>query len=345
MNKYFMNKYDIDFLSLRPDALENEARRDFEGLALQIFNYQAQNNPIYRLFLQHLRIDAEKIDNIYHIPCLPINLFKFHELKTADWQPQRVFKSSGTTQSQRSQHLLRQADFYQQLAQIGIESQYQLPLHDVCTLALLPSYLAQGDSSLVFMVDDFIRKSNQPDSGFCLDNMPQLAQILQKNAQHNIPTLLFGVSYALQDFAELFAMPLAPNIRIIETGGMKGRRKEISKQALHAQLQNAFPNAHIDSEYGMTELLSQAYMRNGRTFCPNSTLRIWLRDPTDPFARISRANKTGAINAIDLANINTISFIATDDLGRMPAPDDSPDFEVLGRFDAADIRGCNLLIN
>jgi hypothetical protein len=341
-----MNNYDAAFLSLRPDVLENEARRDFEGLSLQIFRYQAENNPIYRLFLQHLRIDAEKITNIFDIPCLPIALFKFHELKTGDWQPQRVFKSSGTTaQNQRSQHLLRQTDFYQYIAQTGIESQYQRPIQDFCTLALLPSYLAQGDSSLVFMVDDFIRKSKHTDSGFCLDNMPQLAQILQKNAANNTPTLLFGVSYALQDFAELFPMPLSPAIRIVETGGMKGRRKEISKQALHAQLQKAFPLAHIDSEYGMTELLSQAYLRDGRSFLPTPTMRVWLRDPTDPFARISRPNKTGAINIIDLANINTISFIATDDLGRMPTTAAPFAFEVLGRFDAADIRGCNLLID
>lgn len=324
--------------------LDNEATRDFEGLALQIFRYQAQANPVYAQFLQHLRTDIQQVKSLQDIPFLPISAFKYHTLQSDIWQPECVFQSSGTTGQQASRHLLRHADWYHQLAERGILEQYQRPVEAFCTVALLPSYMERGGSSLVFMVENFIQKSRYKESGFFLDDRQKLAQILTENAENQRPTLFFGVSYALLDFAQDFPAPLAPNIRIVETGGMKGRRRETTKEELHASLQAAFPLAHIDSEYGMTELLSQAYLLNGQYFLPNSTMRVLLREPSDPRAFVQQPEKTGAINVADLANLHTLSFIATDDLGRLSL--DAPHaFKVLGRFDAADIRGCNLLVN
>jgi hypothetical protein len=334
---------------LEAAVLANEAAVDFEGLALRIFRYQAQNNALYRDFLQHLRRAPEEITNFSQIPYLPISVFKHHAVQTETWAAARIFESSGTTSGttggDASRHLLKSENWYRILAAQGLQTQYGRAVSEFCVLALLPSYMERGGSSLVFMVDDFVQKSKHKESGFFLETRGKLAEILAENAALDRPTLFFGVSYALLDFARDFPQPLAPCIRIIETGGMKGRRKEISKTALHQTLQAAFSQAKIDSEYGMTELLSQAYMRNGRYFLPNPTMRVSLREVSDPFAAITLPNKTGGINVADLANLHTISFIATDDLGRFPNNAEAHAFEVLGRFDAADLRGCNLLVN
>jgi hypothetical protein len=330
---------------LEAAILANEAAVDFEGLAMRVFRYQAKNNVLYRDFLQHLQRAPEEIKNLSQIPFLPISVFKYHAVQTGNWAAARVFESSGTTGGDSSKHWLKAENWYRDLAARGLQTQYGRAVSEYCVLALLPSYMERGGSSLVFMVDDFVQKSKYKESGFFLENREKLAEILAENAALHRPTLFFGVSYALLDFARDFAQPLAPCIRIIETGGMKGRRKEISKSALHQTLQAAFPEAYIDSEYGMTELLSQAYMRAGRYFLPNPTMRVALREVSDPFAAITSPNKTGGINVIDLANLHTLSFIATDDLGCFPKTEEAHAFEVLGRFDAADLRGCNLLVN
>ena len=324
--------------------LENVNNENFDALALEVFFYQAANNPIYASFLSHLRKPIESIQSIQEIPFLPISFFKYHTIQTGNWQAVNIFQSSGTTNTGNSQHLLRNATWYKDLAAKGIQEQYGIAIEDFCTVALLPSYMERGQSSLVFMVEDFVKRSKYKEGGFFLQNTAALAELLQYNASHNIPTLFFGVSYALLDFADAFPMDLAPNIHIMETGGMKGRRKEMTKSALHTILKNAFPLANIDSEYGMTELISQAYMTNGKDFKPNSTMKVLLRDATDPLHILDKLNKTGGINIIDLGNIDTIAFIATDDLGKITDKADNR-FEVIGRFDAADIRGCNLLLD
>lgn len=328
---------------LHKAILDGVKHTDFEALALEVFQYQAKKNDLYAAFLGHLRISIASIKNLSQIPSLPISFFKHHVIKTGNWQEEYIFKSSGTTNSGNSQHYLKSADWYNTLAAQGIEAQYNIPVRDFCTVALLPSYMEKGNSSLVFMVENFIKESKYKNSGFFLNNSAALAELLQYNSEHNIPTLFFGVSYALLDFAAEFPMPLSENIRIMETGGMKGKRKEMTKAALHEILKNAFPLAHIDSEYGMTELMSQAYLSNGKHFIPNPSMRILLRDATDPLTILDKLNKTGGINVIDLGNIDTISFIATDDLGKIIDKEKNA-FEVLGRFDAADIRGCNLLL-
>lgn len=321
------------------ERIANVSPEEFSDLALDVFRYQAMHNVIYARYLELLRKDPVSVTQLTDIPHLPIALFKQYQLQTGQWKPARTFTSSGTTGSTTSHHPLRNEDWYRTNARRAFERQYGT-LTGRPVLALLPAYLERTGSSLVFMADDFIQQSNHPDSGFFLDDLQGLADKLkQLNTAGGPAPLLIGVSFALLDVAEQFPGNYR-NLIIMETGGMKGRRKELTRQELHGTLSSAFDTEHIHSEYGMTELLSQAYAPSNGIFYPAPTLRASAREITDPFTLVS-AGKTGALNLIDLANLDTISFIATDDLGRVH-PDGT--FEVLGRMDASDVRGCNLLV-
>lgn len=318
--------------------LEDLSSATFEELALRIFHYQAAFNPLYADYIRLLNIQPAQISTLIEIPFLPISFFKNYTIKTGDWPTETIFSSSGTTGQATSQHHVRSTEFYLQNARRCFE-QFYGAVSNYCVVALLPSYLEREGSSLVLMADDFIRQSRYPSSNFFLYNTSALIDVLETCRQDNIPVLLLGVSFALLDLAERHPMPLE-NVIVMETGGMKGRRRELTRQELHHELTTAFQVETIHSEYGMTELLSQAYSQAEGRFYPASTLKILLREITDPLV-LQMTERTGVINSIDLANIDTISFIATDDLGRL-YPDGS--FEVLGRLDASDIRGCNLLV-
>ncbi len=307
---------------------------------LDLFLQQYRYNPTYQQFVNLLNIRPEWVNTVEKIPFLPIAAFKHHEIQTLSWHAETVFQSSGTTDNtQRSRHLLRSRIDYQQNALKGFESVYGA-VENYCFLALLPNYLSQGNSSLVFMVNHFIEKSKYAESGFFLYDFERLDATLRHCELNNIPTFLIGVSYALLDFAESYGRSLLDNIQIMETGGMKGRRRELPKMALHQELKQAFGKTQIHSEYGMTELLSQAYAPKDGIFQPSPSLKVLIRDSSDPLQYLPNG-KTGCINLIDLANKDTCAFIATDDLGRLY---DNGQFEVLGRLDAAEIRGCNLLV-
>ncbi|MEM1216768.1 MAG: acyl transferase [Bacteroidota bacterium] len=331
--------------SLLVERINNAKDQNFGALALAIFNYQAQHNPVYAQFLQLLNVKQADVRQLSDIPFLPIELFKTYDLQTGNWTADRVFTSSGTTGKQTSRHLLRDPQAYRQNARRTFE-QYYGPLSTWVVLALLPAYLERTGSSLLFMAEDFIHQSDTERGGFFLyDHDELLARIEAVEAQNaRLPTaqrqriLLLGVSFALLDLAER-QVRLPASVTVMETGGMKGRRREITRQELHQRLEKAFGLPQIHSEYGMTELLSQAYAV-GHQFRPAPTMRVLAREVTDP-GRILPHGKAGALNIIDLANLDTISFIATQDLGRVYA---DGSFEVLGRLDASDVRGCNLLV-
>ncbi|NJL76366.1 MAG: long-chain fatty acid--CoA ligase [Saprospiraceae bacterium] len=313
-------------------------QNDFENLTLQIFQYQANNNVIYKHFLDLLKIHPSDVVHVSDIPFLPIALFKQHAIKTGTWEAEIRFTSSGTTGQTPSTHHIRNLNFYLTAARQGFEGFYG-SVEEYCFLALLPSYLERSGSSLIAMVDAFIQRSKYKESGFFLYDFDALAQQLQSCIQANIPTVLIGVSFALLDFAEQYPMDLSKVI-IMETGGMKGKRKELIRKELHEQLGQAFQQRSIHSEYGMTELLSQAYAMGGERFLPSSTMRILISDITDPRSFLPD-ERTGKINVIDLANFDSCSFIATEDLGKR-WQDGS--FEILGRVDNSDLRGCNLMV-
>jgi phenylacetate-coenzyme A ligase PaaK-like adenylate-forming protein len=311
---------------------------DFGDLALRIFNYQAENNKVYKEYLFHLGVNVATINRVEDIPFLPIKFFKSHKIITGEQEPEKTFFSSGTTGSERSNHFITDISVYETSFTNTFEQHYG-NIKDLCILALLPTYLENESSSLVYMVDHLIQKSNHPDSGFYLENIEELASKLKKLSGENEKVLLLGVSYALIDLAEQFPMDLS-NVMIMETGGMKGKRKELTKKELHTYLSSRFQVKSIHSEYGMTELLSQAYSKENGQFTTPPWMKILIRDTYDPFNYLEQG-KSGGINVIDLANINSCSFIETKDLGKI-LPNGS--FEILGRFDYSDIRGCNLLV-
>ena len=315
----------------------------FDDLALDVFNYQYKYNAFYKQFCDLIHKKNQPFEHILQIPFLPITFFKSKIIKTGDWQTETLFVSSGTTGVVTSTHHVNSTEWYNTITKKGIESFYG-SLKKYCILGLLPAYLERPGSSLVHMVDYFIAQSGHPNSGFYLYNLEDLKIILEENALTNTPTILFGVTFALLDFVEKYRLQL-PELIIIETGGMKGRRQEIIRAQLHKSLRNGFGTQNIHSEYGMTELLSQAYLTNDNTFEPIASMKVLSRDVTDPFKifnPITFKNKTptGTLNIIDLANIDTCSFVATDDLGKVYA---NGSFEVLGRMDNSDVRGCALL--
>ncbi len=323
---------------LQEDVL-NVSAVAFDDLAIKIFQYQAKHNPLYKQYIQLLGINPNKIKSILNIPFLPIQFFKNHIIQTNQWNASITFTSSGTTSETTSRHLLFDPHFYQQISAQCFE-QYYGSSEQYCFLALLPSYLERQGSSLVYMVDHFIKRSKFNESGFFLDNFEKLINTLQKCQQNKTPTVLIGVSFALLDLAEKYQLDLS-NIIIMETGGMKGRRAEIVRNELHNILENAFNTNRIHSEYGMTELFSQAYSKGKGIFHGGVSMKVLTREINDPFSPQIHT-KTGLLNIIDLGNLHTCSFIATDDLGRSYS---DGSFEVLGRLDFSDIRGCNLLYN
>lgn len=322
--------------------LANVAPETFDALALEVFRYQAANNPLYARFLELLGRAPARVRSVSEIPFLPIGLFKNHAVQSGDWAAEAVFSSSGTTGQMPARHLVRDQAFYLENARRGFARLYGDP-SEWCVLALLPSYLERSGSSLVAMADDFIRRSKYPQSGFFLHNLDDLRAVLEQCVAEQTPTLLLGVSFALLDFAEHSPMPL-PGVTIMETGGMKGRRQELTRPELHAALCAAFGVAGIHSEYGMTELFSQAYSRpqpgKPSRFVSADTLRSVATEIYDPLCTAA-PGRSGVLNFMDLANVDTCSFIATEDVGRV-FPDGT--FEVLGRLDAAELRGCNLMV-
>lgn len=311
---------------------------EFEKTSLAVFNHQAKNCQVYKEYISHLRIKPEAVTQSSQIPFLPISFFKTHDVLSSTDTPEIIFSSSGTTGMVQSKHLVTEVKVYEQSFNMAFE-QFYGKIENTCLLALLPSYLERDGSSLIYMVDALLKQSKHPDSGYFLHNHDDLYHRLQKLQKANQKTILIGVTYALLDFIEQHKLHF-PNLIVMETGGMKGKRKEMVREELHQLLQEGFGVNTIHSEYGMTELLSQAYSSGIGIFnCP-AWMKIYLRDTNDPLS-LAANNRTGGINVIDLANINSCSFIATQDLGRL-FPDGS--FEVLGRFDNADIRGCNLLV-
>lgn len=310
----------------------------FNEAALQVFRYQALNCAVYKQFIKGLNIDVTTVNQPDQIPFLPIEFFKQHEVVSSNDAAEITFTSSGTTGMITSSHVVTDVSWYEESFRRAFELFYG-KVENYCVLALLPAYLERAGSSLVYMANDLINQSNHPDSGFYLYNHEDLHQQLLKQQQTGTPTLLIGVTFALLDFVEQHPINFYELI-VMETGGMKGRRKEMIREELHEILCSGFGVEAIHSEYGMTELLSQAYSKGQGIFNYPPWMQIQIRDTNDPVSNIGYG-KTGGVNIIDLANINSCSFLATQDLGKLYA-DNS--FEILGRFDASDIRGCNLLI-
>jgi hypothetical protein len=310
--------------------------QDFNDVAMQIFFHQREKNKVYNTFLKSL--GRPEPSTIEEIPCLPIGAFKHHKVLTGKGIPEITFSSSGTTGQQRSKHYVLDKSWYEESFMRHFEQRYG-PIAESCIVGLLPSYIEQGDSSLVYMVDKLIARSQRPESGTYLYDHDLLRSKLAMLQSHGVRTILIGVSYALLDFVEEQKINY-PELIVMETGGMKGRRKELVREELHALLREGFGISHIHSEYGMTEMLSQAYAeRDGLYRCP-PWMQIRIRDIMDPFSYLGEA-RTGGLDIIDLANVNSCSFISTDDLARKHA---NGSFEVLGRFDQSDIRGCSLLV-
>jgi len=314
-------------------------QHDFNDVAISIFQNQAENCDIYKLYISHLKITPSEVKNYKDIPFLPISFFKSHAVISSDKPIEITFSSSGTTGQITSKHLVQDLSIYEHSYNKAFELFYG-QADDYCILALLPSYLERDGSSLIYMVDDLLKQSAHPKSGYFLHNHEELHQTLAELKSLKQKTLLIGVTYALLDFTEHYQIDF-PELVVMETGGMKGKRKEMVRAELHQLLCASFGVKHIHSEYGMTELLSQGYSKgNGIFECP-PWMKILLRDTSDPLTILSATDTTGGINVIDLANTNSCSFIATQDLGKFHGENS---FEVIGRFDNADIRGCNLLV-
>ena len=310
----------------------------FNEKTLEVFDFQSRNNPVYKEFLSLLNISPKNIRNIEDIPFLPIQFFKSHRIVSSDKTEETVFLSSGTTGMTPSKHYVTDLSVYRKSYLKGFEIFYGNP-EEYHILALLPSYLERSGSSLIYMVDDLIKKSRSEHSGFYLHNFKELKDKILELEEKKEKTLLIGVSYALLDFTEKYRFSLKNTI-VMETGGMKGHRKEMIKEELHQQLKKGFGTDKIHSEYGMTELLSQAYSKGDGIFHTPPWMKILVRDTEDALSLLPYG-KTGGINIIDLANINSCSFIATQDLGKI-LPGNT--FEIAGRFDNSDIRGCNLMV-
>lgn len=316
-------------------TIDNQAQ--FEEMCMRVFRHQVNNNKVYQEFIKLLGRRPDQITRVEQIPFLPIDFFKSRDILSSSQQVETVFTSSGTTGSVPSRHLVTDLSVYRKSFTLGFEHFYGRP-EDYTILALLPSYLERGGSSLVFMANELIQMSSSESSGFYLNNMEELAFNLAELDRSGQKILLLGVSYALLDLIALKQFKLNNTI-VMETGGMKGRRREMVREELHKELSAGFGVDQIHSEYGMTELLSQAYSHgNGIFDCP-PWMKVLIRDPEDPFQLLD-TKRTGGVNVIDLANFNSCSFIATQDLGRAR---EGASFEIVGRFDHSDIRGCNLM--
>ncbi len=315
-----------------------DSKTEFDKMALDAFHFQYENNLVYKKYADLLHINPSMVDEIGRIPFLPISFYKSHKIISGKAKEDIIFTSSGTTGSIQSRHFVSDLSLYEKSYQETFRYFYG-NIEDYCILALLPSYLEREGSSLVYMVDDLIKKSLNSNSGFFLYNTGELIERLKILHEKGKKIILIGVSYALLDLIEENKISI-PNAIIMETGGMKGKRKELIKKELHHQLCNGFSVEHIHSEYGMTELLSQAYSKGSGIYrCP-PWMKVMIRDIHAP-SYILGKNETGGINIIDLANINSCCFIETQDLGSVF---EDGSFEIIGRMDDSDIRGCNLLV-
>jgi hypothetical protein len=310
----------------------------FEQLALQLFQHHASKNETYREFIGHLGIISENVTKLGQIPFLPISFFKRNTVGIFNSPPEAVFLSSGTTGMDRSHHHVVSLALYDRSLLHGFQQFFGNP-KDYCILALLPSYLERSNSSLVYMTQKLMKKSGHADNGFFLDRLTALSKVLRKNSENGVKTLLIGVTFALLELAEKHPQ-LLQNCTILETGGMKGRRREMPREEVHGILQTAFGLENIASEYGMTELLSQAYSLGDGIFRTPPWMRVYVREATDPLS-VSERGK-GALNVIDLANMHSCPFIATQDLAHIHQ---DHSFEILGRMDDAEVRGCNLMVS
>jgi phenylacetate-coenzyme A ligase PaaK-like adenylate-forming protein len=322
------------------DRLKFVDENSFSDFSIDLFHFQLENNPVYQKYVRSLDINPESVEGPSEIPFMPISLFKYHKIKTLDWDPKFIFESSGTSGFRSSRHFIEDNNFYKDISSSIFTRIYGNP-KDYIILALLPSYLERNNSSLVYMVNYLIELTGSEHSGFYLSNLSELYKkinFLQTSEVKKI--MLWGVTFALLDFARNHALNME-NMIIVETGGMKGRGEEIVRSDLHEQLFEKLKVSSIHSEYGMTELLSQAYaVDNGKFSCP-PWMKVMAREINDPFCLVS-AGQQGVLNIIDLANIHSCAFIATEDLGRVYY---DGTFEVLGRLDNSDMRGCNLLLS
>lgn len=319
-------------------SLSNE--KMFSRIALEVFAFQYTHNPLYRSFCDAVRRPPSRVGRVADIPFLPISFFKSHPVVTGDFIPALHFKSSGTTGAATSRHLLKDVYLYEKSFRLCFQRFYGPP-EEYCILGLLPSYLERGDSSLVYMVSRLQEQSGHPLGGFYLHDHHRLAQTLHQLEAEGQKTLLIGVTYALLDFAQSHPLPLKSAI-VMETGGMKGRGRELVRSEVHGILCEAFHLSSIHSEYGMTELLSQAYSSGNGLFSSPPWMKALVRDETDPLSQGGYADgfSSGALNIIDLANLYSCSFIATEDSVRLHP---NGPFEILGRLDNSDVRGCSLM--
>ncbi len=309
----------------------------FSAKALQLFRFQYEHNSLYRFYVDALHVNPGEVQQLSQIPFMPVNFFKTHSIKTTEFVPELVFESSGTTQTINSRHLVKKASLYADSFTRGFE-QFYGPADQWCIIGLLPSYLERANSSLVMMVDSLIKKSGHVQSGFYLNEFDKLNSVLEKQERLRQPVLLIGVTFALLDFAAQFPMHLKCTV-VMETGGMKGRRKELTREEVHGELKQHFGVDSIHSEYGMTELLSQAYSKGNGIFKSVPWMKMMVRNEDDPMDVSEQG--TGILNIIDLVNIYSAAFIATDDVATV-FPDGR--FEIWGRVDNSDLRGCSLLV-
>jgi phenylacetate-coenzyme A ligase PaaK-like adenylate-forming protein len=322
--------------------LKNITAANFEALAIKIFHLQYEQNELYRKYCTILKIKPSSILKLEQIPFLPIQFFKSKVIKTTAFTEQVIFESSGTTGSINSKHFVKDKAIYEASYLAGFRNFYGIE-KDYCIIGLLPSYLERQHSSLVYMVNDLIEKTGHKNSGFYLYDYKKLQSVLQENENAKQKTILIGVTYALLDFAEQYPTKLEHTI-IMETGGMKGRREELTRSQVHQKLSASFAVENIHSEYGMTELLSQAYSTEKGIFTCSNSMKVFIRSEDDPLLILQNIDKdfiTGAINIVDLSNIHSCSFIATDDAGKLYK---NGSFEILGRLENSDIRGCGLMI-
>lgn len=326
-------------MKLSDKIFQINTEQEFNDVAVEVFHFQYGNNLLYQQYCDLIKVNPLEVKDSSQIPFLPISFFKSHEVKTTTFKEEIIFLSSGTTQQTPSKHFVKELSLYEKSFLITFK-QFYGEVKDYCILALLPSYVEREGSSLVYMVEKLIAKSEHSESGFYLNNKSELINTLKTLEASGQKTILFGVSFALLDLAEQNQLQLENTI-IIETGGMKGRREEKTREELYAIYNKKLGVSSIHSEYGMTELLSQAYSLDKGIFSSPNWMKIFIRDINDPFELLEK-NKIGGINIIDLANIYSCSFIATQDLGKSHQ---NNTFEVVGRFDNSDLRGCNLLIN
>jgi len=328
----------MEFVKSFKANLTKITESSFEAAALQLFTYQYNNNPLYKTYSDYINVDPSKVRTVAEIPFLPIEFFKNQIVKTGKWETQAIFESSGTTGAITSKHHIEDLGFYLNQSEMIFREFYGQP-EEYTFLALLPSYLERNNSSLVYMIDHFIKVSKSEHSGFYLNEVDQLMETIKRLKNKRTKTIIIGVTFALLELAENFKEDLS-EMTVMETGGMKGRRKELTQNEVHQILKDSFSLENVHTEYGMTELLSQAYSkRNGLLSWP-SWCKVLLRDLNDPFD-MGTKRKTGGVNIIDLANIHSCAFIETKDIGEII---NQKEFKVLGRMDNSEVRGCNLLI-